>query len=209
MEPTEITCPRCAHMRQQTPVVARPRHNRARMNFVLLALVVLILGILLVKSQDTAWISSNPGVSTGDDGKNELPTTPSQPQMTSAEQSDQNLPRDSSAEPDSAGYTNSNDSSHGGPRWAWTSNRLVTEDDLQGLNYKELELMRNEIYARHGWVFQRQDLQQYFSAQYWYKPAGPASQRDAVNKSVYSCMSAIEKQNAAKILHYEKLFDGK
>ena len=39
-------------------------------------------------------------------------------------------------------------------------------------NYKKetLRLMRNEIMARHGYVFQAQDLKDYFSREPWYKP---------------------------------------
>ena len=54
--------------------------------------------------------------------------------------------------------------------WPWTSERLITEYDLQGMSGRDLELMRNEIYARHGWVFRRQDLRRYFEGQPWYRP---------------------------------------
>jgi hypothetical protein len=30
--------------------------------------------------------------------------------------------------------------------------------------------MRNEIYARHGYVFNSADLKKYFGSQSWYKP---------------------------------------
>ena len=93
-------------------------------------------------------------------------------------------------------------------RWPWTSERLVTGSDLQGKSKEELELMRNEIYARYGWVFRRQDLQKYFDAQSWYTRGGPAARRDAINTQVTKKMSAIEKQNAAKILNYEKTIGG-
>ncbi|HEX2952112.1 MAG TPA: protein kinase [Armatimonadota bacterium] len=89
-------------------------------------------------------------------------------------------------------------------RWPWTSERLVKESDVQGMSKSDLELMRNEIYARYGWIFKRRDLQVYFDSQSWYRPAGPASQRDAINRSVTARMSALEKRNATTILDYEK-----
>ena len=40
-----------------------------------------------------------------------------------------------------------------GGRWPWTSGRLIRPGELGPLSLGELELMRNEIYARHGWIF--------------------------------------------------------
>ena len=34
----------------------------------------------------------------------------------------------------------------------------------------ELDLLRNEPYARHGYKFERKDLAAYFASQPWYKP---------------------------------------
>lgn len=49
-------------------------------------------------------------------------------------------------------------------------NRAVTENDLAGKTYRDLDIMRNTIYARHGRRFNRIDLQEYFNQQPWYKP---------------------------------------
>lgn len=43
-----------------------------------------------------------------------------------------------------------------------------TREDLAGLNKDMLRLARNEIYARHGRLFQAEDLENYFNAQPWY-----------------------------------------
>ena len=48
--------------------------------------------------------------------------------------------------------------------------RKVTASDISGKSVVELEIMRNEIYARHGMKFTRVDLQDYFSRQSWYAP---------------------------------------
>lgn len=89
-------------------------------------------------------------------------------------------------------------------RWAWTSERPVTDSDLKMLSAKDLEIMRNEIYARHGWIFTRPDLRSYFEHQTWYKPAGIASESDTVNNQISANLSAIEQENAARIRDYEK-----
>jgi serine/threonine protein kinase len=94
------------------------------------------------------------------------------------------------------------------PGREWTSKRLVTPDDLTGLSREDLELLRNDIYARHGWIFKRQDLQDHFSAQPWYRAAGPIAQRDAVNGRVGAKLSALEKKNAATIKAAEDRLGG-
>ncbi|KAA0548385.1 YARHG domain-containing protein [Bacillus sp. BGMRC 2118] len=48
--------------------------------------------------------------------------------------------------------------------------RRLSEFEISGLTKAELRLARNEIYARHGYVFNSEDLQRYFSAQNWYFP---------------------------------------
>jgi hypothetical protein len=53
-------------------------------------------------------------------------------------------------------------------RWPWTSSRQATIEDIASLSENDLDIMRNEIYARHGHIFKRSDLQRYFSAQSWY-----------------------------------------
>ena len=46
----------------------------------------------------------------------------------------------------------------------------LTDEDLEGKDAFELDIMRNEIYARHGRRFCRSDLQEYFDGQQWYEP---------------------------------------
>lgn len=48
--------------------------------------------------------------------------------------------------------------------------RRLTEDDLFGLNLEQLRLARNEIYARHGFIFNSEELRAYFSQKSWYSP---------------------------------------
>ena len=48
--------------------------------------------------------------------------------------------------------------------------RYLTSSDLKGLSSWELKIARNEIYARHGYVFPDKNLQSYFESKSWYKP---------------------------------------
>jgi hypothetical protein len=47
--------------------------------------------------------------------------------------------------------------------------RRLTPADIAGKSKRDLELMRNEIYARHGYRFGRYDLQSYFERKSWYR----------------------------------------
>jgi len=72
--------------------------------------------------------------------------------------------------------------------------RLLTETDLQGLSAWELNIARNEIFARHGRPFTKQVYKDYFNSQPWY-----------TENSNYqdSWLSDIEKANANFIKNYQ------
>lgn len=74
------------------------------------------------------------------------------------------------------------------------SERLLTADELVNMSQENLRIMRNEIYARHGYIFQKEDMKQYFNAKSWYRPS---------NSNVNNLLSEIEKQNIALIRRYE------
>lgn len=63
---------------------------------------------------------------------------------------------------------------------------LLTEKQLEGKSIDELALLRNEIFARKGYVFKNEMYQEYFEAQDWYKPA---ASNDGIK------LSNIETQN--------------
>ncbi|PEQ95193.1 hypothetical protein CN481_04870 [Bacillus sp. AFS006103] len=64
--------------------------------------------------------------------------------------------------------------------------KRLTESEIANLSYDQLRLARNEIYARHGYLFKSEDLQTYFSQKSWYH-------EDASYDGV--TLSAIEKSN--------------
>lgn len=77
-------------------------------------------------------------------------------------------------------------------KYPFTSLRKVTYSDIADLTPSERRVMRNEIFARHGYIFQSADLRNYFKQQEWYR---------ARSRSVQ--LSSIEKYNVAFIKQYE------
>ena len=77
------------------------------------------------------------------------------------------------------------------------SERRLSYSDLEGKTMKELEIMRNSIYARHGYRFKREELSNYFSKFSWYIPI------TSDMTSVYNEMSDIEKYNVDFIKKHE------
>ncbi len=74
-----------------------------------------------------------------------------------------------------------------------TGSRKLTYEDIEGLSASELRIMRNEIYARHGYIFQDAMLRNHFSQKVWYVPQ---------TKSV--SLSSIEQYNVLFIKSYEQ-----
>lgn len=78
-----------------------------------------------------------------------------------------------------------------------SSSELLTRDSLVGLNGGDLLLARNEIFARHGRMFDDEWLQSYFDSQPWYQPIYSPSEFS------YDLLSSIEMANINTILAYE------
>ncbi len=51
-----------------------------------------------------------------------------------------------------------------------SNTRRLTREELIGYSSDTLALMRNEIYARHGYVFQKEKYRSYFGSKSWYSP---------------------------------------
>lgn len=81
---------------------------------------------------------------------------------------------------------------------AVTSQRYLTQGDLAGLSSWDLDVLRNEIYARHGRTFRRQELQSHFNAQPWYRPVYSP---DSFNEGL---LSPVERWNAEFIAQYQR-----
>lgn len=78
-----------------------------------------------------------------------------------------------------------------------SSSRYLTEADLEGLTWEQLSLARNEIFARHGRLFTKPEVRDYFEAQPWYNGAIPASAFTS------DMLSSIERANIDLISRVE------
>lgn len=84
-------------------------------------------------------------------------------------------------------------------RYPEASERELARDELTDFNTEELRLIRNEIYARHGYINKTPELYDYFTKQPWYKPI----YNDEL--FVYNSFTEIEKKNVELIKEIEKL----
>jgi len=75
------------------------------------------------------------------------------------------------------------------------SERYLIYSDVNGLSQWDLKIMRNEIFARHGYIFQTDEMRNYFSNKSWYNPRF---------YDVNNMLSKIEKENIALIKVYER-----
>lgn len=74
----------------------------------------------------------------------------------------------------------------------------LQEWELYDLSAQELKIARNEIYARHGRMFQDDSLQAYFNSCNWYTPSiAPEDFKE-------SMLNAVEIANRDLIVSYEK-----
>ena len=79
--------------------------------------------------------------------------------------------------------------------YPFTSTRALKAKDVENINPEDLRVMRNEIYARHGYCFRMKDMRRYFDAADWYMP---------ISIDVTNNLTPIEEKNAALIKRYEK-----
>ena len=74
------------------------------------------------------------------------------------------------------------------------SQRQLRVSDMGGLTSWDLKVMRNEIFARHGYIFKTNEMKYYFNQQDWYYPKF---------NDVGSRLTALEKKNIKFIQSYE------
>ncbi len=75
------------------------------------------------------------------------------------------------------------------------SQRILTAADVENEMKEDLEFMRNEIFARHGFCFNKKHLRQQFELEDWYVPN---------TIDIRDLLTDIEKKNIALIKRYEK-----
>ncbi len=72
---------------------------------------------------------------------------------------------------------------------------LLTKKDVENLKKGDLLIIRNSIYARHGYSFKNRPLRVFFDDQPWYIP---------VSVDIKKELTEIEKKNIKLLLNYEK-----
>lgn len=75
------------------------------------------------------------------------------------------------------------------------SQRELKPEDVENMMKSDLEYMRNEIFARHGYCFKKKELRQSFEMEEWYVPD---------NTDVRNKLTAVETKNIQLIKRYEK-----
>ncbi|MCQ2974637.1 MAG: YARHG domain-containing protein [Bacteroidales bacterium] len=78
--------------------------------------------------------------------------------------------------------------------YPFTATRELTKSELKNYSKSELKIMRNEIYARHGYIFKTDAMKSYFAQQSWYEPK---------YNNVDKYLNSIEIKNIATIKKVE------
>lgn len=82
---------------------------------------------------------------------------------------------------------------------SFSSSRELTDSDLAGLSSKELAIARNEIFARHGYIFGDTELRTYFYTKPWYRPSSLSTNFN------FGSLSDLENANVELIQYYEDI----
>jgi hypothetical protein len=78
------------------------------------------------------------------------------------------------------------------------STRILDNYDLEMMSSRDLEIMRNEIFARHGYSFKKLEFRQIFEKFDWYVP---------ISTNVESELTQIERANVTKIKEFESYYN--
>ncbi|MBC7935909.1 MAG: YARHG domain-containing protein [Rhizobacter sp.] len=76
-----------------------------------------------------------------------------------------------------------------------SSKQALKERDVKNLRRLDLQILRNTIFARHGYTFKSRAVRQFFDQVDWYVP---------VSDNVEAALSAVEKENIALLDRFEK-----
>ncbi|MFT7590502.1 MAG: hypothetical protein ACI9UJ_000413 [bacterium] len=90
-----------------------------------------------------------------------------------------------------------------GEEWAFDSDYLdknisldtLNESDVENESKQHLRILRNIIYARHGYSFKNKDVREFFESYDWYVP---------ISTDVRSELTEVEEMNIVLIKRYEK-----
>lgn len=74
-----------------------------------------------------------------------------------------------------------------------SSERELEKDQVERLSANLLRVARNEIFARHGRVFQDQGLDRHFRSKKWYRPGARETELSATEKENIALIAASER----------------
>lgn len=75
------------------------------------------------------------------------------------------------------------------------SSTVLTKNDVENLSKADIYVLRNSIYAKHGYSFKNRQLRAFFDKHEWYIP---------VHTNIKEELTEIEKNNIKLLLIYEK-----
>lgn len=94
---------------------------------------------------------------------------------------------------------------------SYSNERLVTEEDIDKLKNTKydnlpagkdiIQMVINEMYARHGYKFNNKDIQAYFDSKKWYKDI---KEHNDNMDDIYNNMSDIERKNVDFISEHKE-----
>lgn len=82
----------------------------------------------------------------------------------------------------------------------YVDSRYYTEDELGVLDVHDMFIARNEVFARHGYIFENEELQSYFGSKEWYMPLYTRDQYLAIS----DLTNDYENQNVNTLLTMEQ-----
>lgn len=78
-----------------------------------------------------------------------------------------------------------------------SAERYLETSDIEGYSHDEIQMIINELYARHGREFKKKENIDYFSAQDWYKPVSGKT-----DEAIVSEFNEFEKANVELLCEY-------
>jgi YARHG domain len=207
--PTAVFIPPTQPAQQQPPSFApaqpQPVPPRQGVNpavvYVMVALLALLVGggvvALLLRPGTKEETSSSPSApktdplttASGEPATKEQQALPSTGNLSSPAPSPVDRPR---PQPSPAAAMPGHEGVPG--NYPEASTRNLDGSELAAKSCYELKIMRNEIYARHGYIFKTADMRAYFSRQNWYRPLAA---------DVSGQLSGVERRNTQLIQQYE------
>ena len=156
----------------QRPVPQQPKNGKSSLLWLWIVIAVVLLGAIGAGTWYLLGYSEKPHTAVVFDDEEEVNADEDDDSANRRQR--QRHRRRSSEQPVNAGSENPDaDSSSAAvdmERYDMACTRELTESDLAGLSAEELKVMRNWIFARHGYKFRTDEMRAYFSQQPWYEP---------------------------------------